>query len=1037
MKKLFSYCIFLLLPLVPKPVWAGTFPVYFALTAPSTARPYAIQTVRGRITDEANEPLPGVSIVLKGTTTGTTSDVAGNYSLSVPDGGSTLVFSFVGYTSKEIPTGNRTQLDVVLASDVKTLGEVVVVGYGESKKTTYTGSVAAIETKEITRAPVADISNNLVGRLPGVIATQRTGEPGADGSNITIRGISTTGSNAPLVVIDGIPRPDYGFSQIDPNEIESISILKDAAAAAVFGVRGANGVILITTKRGKSGKPQFSLTTRLDFQVPTRLPNFLDSYNTALLYNEGLRNEGKPELYSADALETYRNGSNPDVYPNTDWFDLAFNDYAPQSQHNVNVSGGTDAVRYFLSVGYLNQKGLYDNLQYQRYNFRSNIDVNVTKTTTVRLDLTGRLEDRNQPGIASQNIFDALMRNQPMAVGYFSNGLPGIGRSGNPIEAIKKAGYTYDDRNVFQSLLSVTQQLPFVPGLSVKGQAAFDRFFRLRKDWRTPFPTYEFNPTTNKYTENQSGLPSLSEYFEQNQNLTLEAHLNYARSFGSNNITGLLLYTQTAYRYDNLGGGRTNYISSALDLLDAGGADNQPVTYGGVDERARRGIVGRVTYDYNAKYLFEASFRYDGSENFPADKRWGFFPSVSLGWRLSEESFFRNALPFAQNLKIRASVGQLGNDVLLGEFGNPQRFAYLGAYVFGDPYVFNGTVVQTIQEGRLPNQNITWEKATSGNIGLEAGLWNNKLTFEGDYFYKRTTDILGRRILAIPGSSGIGQLPFENLDKVDNRGVELVLGHNNQVGKVDYYVRGNFTYAHNEIVYRAEPADINPNIRQTGRRINQYFGLKAIGLFQSETEVAEAPDQGPGVLPGDIRYEDINNDNVIDDKDRVAMGYSSIPEIIYGFSFGGSFQGFDLNVLWQGAGRVSAYLSNESAWAFFNSGKATEEHLDRWTPQNPDATYPRMSTEPTGNNTRYSSYWLRNAAYLRLKNVELGYNIPARVTSRAGISNARIYVTGQNLLTFDDLGILDPEGPGASGNAGRGWFYPQQKIYSMGLNVTF
>ncbi len=995
-------------------------------------------TVKGRITSSENgESLPGVNVLVKATNIGTVSDLDGNYTIEVPNESSILVYSFIGFVSEEIPVNSRSSINVSLAADVRALQEVVVIGYGERKKETYTGSVVAIEASEIVRAPVADLSNNLVGRLPGIIATQRTGEPGSDGSNISIRGISTTGSNDPLIVVDGIPRPDYGFSQIDPNEIQSISVLKDAAAAAVFGVRGANGVILVTTKRGKAGKTQFSFNTRMDFQVPTRLPQFLDSYNTALLYNEGLRNEGKPELYTAEALELYRNGTNPDLYPNTDWFDITLNDYAPQSQHNLNVSGGTDKARYFLSAGYLNQKGLYDNLQYKRYNFRSNIDVNVTNTTTVRLDVSGRLEDRNYPGISAQNIFDALMRNQPMAVGYYANGLPGVGRSGNPAESVKKAGYSRNDANVFQSLLSINQELPFIKGLSVKGQIAYDRLYRTIKDWSTPFPTYEFNVNSGEYVKSMGTVISLRERFEQNQNVTMEAHLNYDQSFGQHNFTGLLLYTQTEYSFNNMDGSRTNFISSSIPLLDVGGADDQPPVRGGADERARKGIVGRVTYDFASKYLFEANFRYDGSENFPKEIRWGFFPSVSAGWRISEEAFFKDNQNFVDNLKIRASIGRLGNDILVNNEGNVQRFAHLTGYEFGDPYVFNGTVVQTLREGRLPHLISTWEKATSGNLGFEASLWKSMLILEADLFYKRTKDILGQRILAIPAASGIRQLPFENLDIVENKGLEVVLGHKNQIGELQYYVNGNITFARNKILYIAEPEDINPNIRLTGRSINQYFGLQAIGLFESDEVINSSADQGPGVQQGDIRYADINNDMVIDDKDRVAIGRSSIPELIYGVSFGGSIKGFDLNVLWQGAGRASAYLSNESAWAFFNSGKATVEHLDRWTPDNLEATYPRMSTEPTGNNTRTSSYWIRDASYLRLKNVEVGYNFPNQLLSGIGISNLRIYLSGQNLLTFDKLNIVDPEGPGASGNAGRGWFYPQQKVYSMGLNLNF
>lgn len=988
------------------------------------------QSVSGRITDASGVGLPGVNVTVKDNLgIGTTTDADGRYSINVPDANAVLVFSYVGYIAQEITVGNQTTLEVTLEEDAQALKEVVVVGYGQARKTTYTGSVSAIESAEITRAPVADLSNNLVGRLSGVIATQRTGEPGYDGSNILIRGISTTGNNAPLIVVDGIPRSDYGFSQIDPNEIESISILKDAAAASVFGVRGANGVILITTKRGRSGRPQFALSSRFDVQQPTRIPQYLDSYNTAVLYNEALANEGKPPLYDATALQAYQDGSNPDVYPNTDWFAVTLNDYAPQMQHNLNVSGGTDRAKYFLSAGFLDQKGLYDKLNYKRYNFRSNIDVEATRSTSIRLDLTGRLEDRNFPSISSSGIFDFLTRTLPTRVATFSNGLPG----GTPLENIRSGGYDTDDRNVFQSLLSVTQKLNFIPGLSIKGQVAYDRLFRNTKSWRTPYLTYGYDAVKNEYIPQTNGLTELGEYFEQNQSLTAEAHLNYAQTFGRSNVSALLLFTQTSYRYNNLGGGRTGFVSSAIDQLNVGGVSEQPVTYGGADARARRGLVGRVSYDFAAKYLLEASFRYDGSENFPPESRWGFFPSVSAGWRLSEEGFIKNNFGFIQNLKLRGSVGQLGNDVL----GGGERFAYLAGYVFDSPYPFNGNLAQTLREGRLANQNITWEKATSANIGLDGSFWNDKLTFEIDYFYKLTTDILGSRNLSVPSSSGITQLPFENLDEVSNRGLEAVIGHRNQLGKVNLFLSGNVTFAKNRVEFKDEPADLNPNLRQTGRPIGQYFGLQAIGLFQSDEEVKASPDQGPGVAAGDIKYADINGDNKIDDKDRVAIGYSPIPELIFGFTMGASYGGFDANILWQGAGRVNAYVSNELAWAFFNSGKATEEHLDRWTPQNTDATYPRITTAPTANNTLFSSYWLRDASYLRLKNVELGYSLPASLMNRIGISQFRIFVLGQNLLTFDQLEVADPEGPGASNNAGRGWFYPQQKTYSLGVNLVF
>lgn len=989
------------------------------------------QTVGGRVTaGENNEPLPGVSIIVKGTTQGTTTDKEGRYSLGVAGANPTLVFSYIGYVREEVSVNGQKTIDLSLKADTKALTEVVVVGYGEKQKANLTGSVATVKTREIVQAPVADISNALVGRVPGLVAVQATGEPGSDGSNLLIRGVSTFGSSSsPLVVIDGIPRPDYGFSQIDPNEIESISILKDAASAAVFGVRGANGVILVTTKRGKAGKTTLTFSARTDWQMPTRLPKYLDSYNMAVLLNEGYRNEGKPELYSPDALEAFRNGSNPNVYPNTDWAKVALRPSAPQQQYNLSANGGTDRIRYFVSVGHLNQQGLLEKNQYKRYNLRSNIDANVTNTTRLTLDLSGRIENREYPYKDANQTFWFLNRNRPTAVGYYSNGLPGNYIGENPAEA-PKHGYKRDIGYVFQSLATLVQQIPAVPGLSLKGVVAYDQQFRTYSAWNEPFSLYNYDGGTNTYTALPTGPASLYQSFDQVSNLTTEAHLNYAHTFGKHDLTGLFLFTQTDTRYHNIGAGRSNYTQTTLDQLFAGNDAFQTNT-GSADQRARRGYVGRLSYAYNSRYLLEANFRYDGSENFPPATRWGFFPSFSVGWRISEEPFFQRALSTVDFLKIRASWGQLGNDAI-------GRFKFLSTYYYDQGYVFgqDPQLVKGLRQGELPNQNITWEKATSSNIGLEGSFWKGLLGFELDLFYKRTSNILTQRNLAVPATLG-ATLPFENAGILDNKGVELMLTHQKRIGALNYNLRGNLTFVENKVVFKDEPADKNPNIRETGRSLNQFFGYRALGLFQSQEEINNAPKQPNSVVPGDIRYEDINKDGKIDFNDVVQIGRSTIPQLIFGFSAGAQYKGLDLSIFFQGAGRVNTYVDYEAAWAFYNSGKALVSHLNRWTPTNPGATYPRMTTQPTANNTETSSYWLKDGSYLRLKNIELGYTLPTALSNKASISTLRVFVSGQNILTFDKIKVLDPEGPGNSANSTRGGFYPQQKVYALGINVGF
>ncbi|MBA4168317.1 MAG: SusC/RagA family TonB-linked outer membrane protein, partial [Chitinophagaceae bacterium] len=563
--------------------------------------------------------------------------------------------------------------------------------------------------------------------------------------------------------------------------------------------------------------------------------------------------------------------------------------------------------------------------------------------------------------------------------------------------------------------------------------------------------------TTKDYTPiNGEGINtiSLSQGYEQWSSLTLEAHVNYARTFGKHEISALALYTQNQYNHDYISGLRDNYLSSALDELFAGDDATQQIT-GSADASASKGYVGRVTYAYAGKYLFEGNFRYDGSFNFAPGKKWGFFPSVSAGWKISEEPFFRDRIMAFDYLKIRGSYGVLGNDRI--DAYNSSAYRYLAAYQYGSGYVFgdgsSSAVNKSLYSTGVPDANTTWETAKSVNLGFDGSAWKRKLTFEFDWFYKRTSNILGARQFSVPATFG-ETLPLENLSTVDNKGLELSIGHENELANgIHYFVKGNLTYAHNTIIFQDEPSSVNPNQKRTGRTINQFFGYKAIGLFNSQAEIDAAPTQPSEVKPGDIRYADLTGrdangnltgkpDGKVDGDDITAIGRSPIPEIIYGFSAGASFKGFDFNFLFQGASRVNSFVTGELAWPFYNGAKALIDQTDYWTPEHMNATYPRITDVPTANNIETSSYWLKDASYIRLKNLEFGYTVSSQAFAKAGISSARIFVSGQNLLTFDHLKVTDPEGPGESGtgftgNSARGWFYPQQKVYAVGINVSF
>lgn len=988
---------------------------------PKLIKPIKVQTIKitGNVSD-ATGPLPGASVLEKGTTNGVQTDFDGNFSLSVSGKDAVIVVSYIGFSTQEIAIGDKTSILVKLIEDASALDEIVVIGYGTQKKSNISGSVSQVDQKEIEKNPSPNLSNSLVGNATGIIATQRSGEPGNDGSNIFIRGIGTTGNKDPLYVIDGIVRSASDFAQISSDEIATFSVLKDAASSAVFGVRAGNGIILVTTKRGKSGKMQIGFSSNLGVQERTRIPEFLNSYEYSTLYNEALTNQGDTPLFSDDDIQKYKDGSSPDTHPDSDWFSVLKKSAVVQ-KYNITANGGTDKLQYATSLGYLKQEGIVPSNVFKRYNFRSNIDAKVTNTTKLSFDISGRDEDVNN--VASGDVFRWMSGIPPNRVPIkWSNGTYSNGPS---FLALPDNGYRKNRIQVFQGRIELEQELP-VEGLSIKGIASYDKRFTDYKSWR-----FTKTPFYNRISEGvfEEGIQEASNLFQRHidyQSITLESHLNYTKSFGKNNLTALVLYTQTKETSNTMEANRIGY-TLGIDELDFGGAEER-TNRGYSGTSGRQGVVGRLNWTYNDKYILEGSIRADASEQFAPGKRWGYFPSASVGYIMSKESFLEDS-EIIDFLKLRGSYGILGNDRLGGN-----SFLYLQAYnVSGNAVFGDGNVQQAIVEGRLSNPNVTWETVKKLNIGLDATLWKGKLTASVDYFSDKRSDILGNRILSVPSLLG-ATLPIENLAKVDNSGIEIALGHRNYVNDdLSYSMNANFTYAKNKVVFIDEAELDNPNIRRTGQPIGTQFGLRALGLFQTQEEVDNAPTQIGSPAPGDIRYADISGpdgvpDGEINDFDRTAIGASNVPEIIFGYNGNIKYKDFEFSFLLQGATNVNQYYSGEGAWPFFVGSGGLKSTLDRWTPTNTGASEPRVLIDADKNH-QTSSFWLRDASYLRLKTLELAYNVPLEKLQTNLFTSMRIYINANNVATWSKIKNFDPENA-----SGRGWDYPQFRTWNIGVN---
>lgn len=1009
----------------------------------STAATFAqTATVSGVVKDDTGEPVIGAGVLVKGTTLGTITDIDGHFSFRADDLNGVLVVSFVGMETQEIPMKGKGTFDIVLKSSNTLLEEVQVVAYGAQKKVTLTGSISSVNTDELLKVPTASIGNMLSGVLSGVSSIQSSGQPGGDDPDVFIRGISTlnTMNAKPLYLVDGVER---SFFQIDPNEVENITILKDASSTAVFGVRGANGVIIVTTKRGKEGKAKINASFSYGIQTPTLMPEFVNSYDYATFLNEAYTNDGKDPKFTPEAVEAFRTHSNPIIYPDTDWMELLFKSSAPQTQGNVNISGGTERVRYFISMGMLDQKGFFKNhdtrydanFNFNRYNYRANLDIDFTKTTLVAINMGGRVEKRNFP--RSGDDINQLFRRIYWATPFSGPGIvDGKWIKGNSqylpvglsdgLGNIYGRGYGSKTTNVVNLDLALTQKLDFVTkGLQFKIKVAYNSGYDHTKERATSIESYQpwyrkdvtwmehpagSDPNEVVYIQDgEAGLISYAESFGKSRDWYAEASFDWKRDFGLHHLSALALYNQS----------KTYYPDS---------------DYPGIP-RGYVGLVGRVTYDYDNKYLIEGNVGYNGSENFAPGNRYGFFPAVSGGWVLTQEEFLKDN-PVVNFLKIRASYGIVGND-RYHPYGTGfmDRFLYLpNSYFIGSGYQFGtGTSWSPgAYEKSFGNSGLSWEKSAKQNYGIDFSLFNQKLSGSIDYFYEKRTDILAKA--STDPIIHAMSLPVLNLGIVSNKGVELNLKWNHKINSFRYWTNLNVSYAKNKIVYQDEVPSEYTYTLKTGHPVGQPFGLKVRGFYYEGME--DVADHSYVLKEGDVVYEDLNHDGKIDDNDKTAIGYPSYPLLNAGLTLGFEYKGFDFSMLWVGATKTSRVLEEtfrKPLGETYDRSLMSHQFTDRWTPETAaTAKLPRATIDGVKNNYRDSELWVKDASYLRLKNIEIGYNFRLPFMPKIGMEKMRVFMTGYNLLTFDKLKISDPESMSSGVPQ-----YPVMRVINFGLNVSF
>ena len=1004
-----------------------------ATSAPVESISAVGRLVSGVVKDQAGVPLPGVTVAVKGTSRGTLTGMDGEYMLDLADGDKVLIFSFIGMKTQEVAIGDQRTINITLAEDVVGVDEIVVVGYGVQRKVTASGSIVSTKGEELLKSPSVNLTNNLIGRLPGLTAVTRSGEPGNDGATIRIRGTNTLGDNSPLIVVDGVA--NRGMERLNSSDIESITILKDASAA-IYGSQAANGVVLITTKRGSLGKPKITASMNAGVTQPTKIPEMADAAQYSSMLNEIAYYSnpagGRNQKYSTDDLKKYSDGSDPWGHPNTDWFGEVFKPWSSQNQQNVSISGGTENMKYFLSLGAKYADGIYRNsaTNYKQYDFRTNIDGRVNKYINIAFDVAGRQEVRDYPTRSAGSIFRMLMRGKPNMPAYWPDGSPGpdIEYGDNPaVTTTSATGYDLDKRYVLESNLRTVIAIPWVSGLTITANASIDKNFLFHKRFETPWYLYTWDGNADhKVTKGKRGLdaPQLSQDMADEQRIAINAYAAYEKTFAAiHNVKIMAGIERRNGMRDVFSAFRKNYISGAVDQLFAGATDQYMSNSGSASQNAFASYFGRVNYDLSKKYMAEFVWRYDGSYKFPTTKRFGFFPGISAGWRISEENFWKDNVGFINDFKLRGSWGQTGNDRIA-------EYQYLATYGFSSnrTYVFGGVDNKLLSETKIPNPNVTWEVANQANIGFDAFLLNSKLSVSADVFNNVRTQILINRNASVPATSGlVGMLPPENIGEVKNSGFEGIIGYSDKAGDLDYSVSLNGSYSINKIIFWDETPGIPDYQQSTGRPIGSTLYYEAIGIFKDQAAIDAYP-HWANAKPGDVIFKDVNDDKKINGLDRVMNEKNNMPRFIGGLNINLKYKGFDVSVLVQGATGSMQYVSAESG----EIGNYYKLYADnRWTPENTVTSYPRAwNRDQEYWRSQGNTFWLQNMNYVRLKNFELGYSLPSNVNKLLGIDGLRIYANGLNLLTLSKQKLIDPEQQ-------AGTDYPLQRVVNGGITLTF
>lgn len=981
-------------------------------------------TVSGKVTN-GEVPLPNVSVRVAGTQQGTSTNNEGAFRIAVTKG-QTLLFSYVGSEEKSVTVSGAGDINITLLPlEDNTLNDVVVVGYGTRKKVNLTGAVSTVSAKQLDDRPITNVASALQGTMSGVTVVQNTGQPGKDQGTIRVRGIGTLSNSDAMVVVDGMIS---SMNDINPSDIESITVLKDAASASIYGSRASNGVILVTTRSGKKGDTRVHYNGYIGKQQATRLPDFVSSADGATFYNEALANEGKTPRYTQEEIEKFRNGSDPDNYPNTDWLDLFYRGSGIQQSHYVDVASGNEKTQTLFSLGYFSQDGIVKNSSLNRYTSRFKISSKLGSRLTVNGNLSYNLENFSEPTNPYTKDFAGMLwqinrigRNVPYK---YSNGYYGYYDDGSPMAWLesdsKNRNRAHYLRGVVDADLEIINGLHFKPLLGYR--LDIDQTKTYIKDiqyydWRTGDPTFYQGPN------------SLTQYNDFNNVTTLQALLQYDKTIGDHDFKALAGYSQEYTSFNYLQGYRKAFLNNSLSELDAGPLAGQVAT-GSAYEIALQSAFGRLNYSYRDKYLAEANIRYDGSSRFAPGNRWGVYPSFSAAWRVSEESFFDEIKSAVSELKVRASWGKLGNQNIVG------NYPYIATISSGQNYSFGNGIASGVAPVNGANPNIKWEVTRSTDVGLDMSLLQGKFTFTTNYFFRVTDDVL----LDIPVGSAYGfNAPVQNGGSVENRGVEFDLGYHATVGNFVFHVNANASFIKNKVtdLQGTDPIIYDYSFMKVGYPINSFYGYQAEGIFQNKGQLDAHATQSGGVIDlGDIMYKDQNNDGVIDGADRVYLG-TFFPKTTYGANLAVEWKNFDFSLFLQGSAGVKGLIRGEVMGMVSDKyGKPTTIFQNHWTPDNPTNNFPRLWSSYVQNDPMIntSSFWVRDAGYLRVKNVQLGYTIPVKLLSGIGIQKAKVYYSGQNIFTASSFyKWVDPEAPAGE----RGDTYPQVLVNTIGLNITF